>query len=80
MPRALLVKIGLLLSSVSTIALGLAFWLLPNEAAGGIGFDAGDRAAGVGLIACGVLFAIMSLLVRTNRDPSPPAADPPTEG
>ncbi len=75
MPRALLLKGGLLLSSVSTIALGLAFWLLPDSGAGGIGFDAGDRTAGVGLIACGVLFAVMALLVRSggHRTPEPPA-------
>ncbi|MHC5020447.1 MAG: hypothetical protein ACYTGX_10105 [Planctomycetota bacterium] len=77
MPRALLVKTGLLLSSVSTIAVGLAFWLLPKQGAGGIGFDSGDRVAGAGLIACGVLFAVMALLVRSDRERSSP--DPPTE-
>jgi hypothetical protein len=75
MSRALLIKGGLLLSSVSTIAVGLAFWLLPDQGSGGVGFDSADRAAGVGLILCGALFAVMALLVRSGRDGStePPA-------
>lgn len=80
MSRALLVKGGLLLSSVSTIAIGLAFWLLPAKGTGGPGFDSGDRAAGVGLIICGVLFAVMALLVRSGSDTAPPLSDPSAEG
>jgi len=77
MPRALLVKTGLLISSVSTIALGMAFWLLPDEGAGGIGFDARDRAAGVGLIVCGALFAVMALLVKRPGAGGPSDGEPP---
>ena len=49
--------------------------VLPDEGTGGIGFDSADRAAGVGLILCGALFAVMALLVRSGRDrsPEPPA-------
>ena len=78
MRRALLIKAGLLVSSVSTISLGLALWLLPWKRADGVGFDAGDRFAGVGLIACGVVFAIFALLVRSNSsEPAATDAGPP---
>jgi hypothetical protein len=69
--RALARKIGLLTAAVGCIALGLAMWTIPSA-----WFDAGDRVAGGGLIACGVLFVVLALWLGSGRTPGDDASTP----
>ncbi len=62
MGRSLARKVGLLLLAACCIVLGIAIWVVPEQ-----WFDSGDRLAGAGLIACGVIFAGLSLLLRSGR-------------
>ena len=74
MSRAVVTKVGLVVLACSCIALGVALWFLPQQGEGTVGFDSGDRVAGVGIILCGLIFAGFALLVRTGSQPDDPAA------
>ena len=74
--RALVLKVGLLLSSAGTTALGVALLVLQHESEGGW-LTTGDRVAGVGLIVCGVVFAFFALHVRRDGAGAPASEPPP---
>jgi hypothetical protein len=82
MSRALARKVGLLLLSTGCIVIGIAIWSVPEK-----WFDSGDRLAGAALICCGVIFAVLSLLLRPNLpaktdggEPNGSVADTDPEG